>query len=62
MKYACWHCGKSVTSELPEDSVIRAILVCPECVERDQDYWNKKPCHTLDEAYKYGIGRERKPD
>jgi len=33
MRYFCYICGKSVTSELPDDSVIRAILVCPECIE-----------------------------
>jgi len=34
MRYFCWFCRESVTSELPHDSVIRAILVCPECVEK----------------------------
>jgi DNA-directed RNA polymerase subunit RPC12/RpoP len=33
MRYHCQFCGKSVTSELPDDSVIRSILVCPECIE-----------------------------
>lgn len=33
MRYYCWFCGKSVTSELIDDSIIRAILVCPECIQ-----------------------------
>jgi DNA-directed RNA polymerase subunit RPC12/RpoP len=33
MRYRCYFCGKSVTTELPSDAVIRAILVCPECIE-----------------------------
>lgn len=33
MRYTCYFCHKSVTSELPDDSVIRAVLVCPECIE-----------------------------
>lgn len=33
MRYVCYFCGKSVSSELPNDSIIRAILVCPECIE-----------------------------
>jgi hypothetical protein len=33
MRYFCNFCYKSVTSELPEDAVIRAVLVCPECIE-----------------------------
>jgi hypothetical protein len=36
MRYFCWCCHKSVTSELPEDSVIRALLVCPECIEANR--------------------------
>jgi DNA-directed RNA polymerase subunit RPC12/RpoP len=33
MRYPCSFCGKSVSSELPDDAVLRAILVCPECIE-----------------------------
>jgi len=33
MRYWCYICKKSVTTELPEDSVIRAVLICPECIE-----------------------------
>jgi len=36
MRYFCWFCSKSVTSELPNDSVIRAILICPECIEEKE--------------------------
>lgn len=36
MRYHCYICGKSVTTELPNDSVIRAILVCPECIEAEK--------------------------
>ena len=25
-----------MTSELPDDSVIRAIVVCPECIDADR--------------------------
>jgi len=32
MRYYCQYCSKSVTSELPDDSVIRATLICPECL------------------------------
>lgn len=31
-RYFCHYCGKSVTSELPEDAVIRATIICPECL------------------------------
>jgi DNA-directed RNA polymerase subunit RPC12/RpoP len=36
MRYFCYFCGKSVSSELPDDSVIRALLVCPECIEKGE--------------------------
>lgn len=32
MRYHCQFCGKSVTSELNDDAVIRATLICPECL------------------------------
>lgn len=32
MRYHCHFCGKSVSSELPSDAVIRATLICPECL------------------------------
>lgn len=38
MRYTCYFCGKSVTSELPGDAVIRALLVCPECIEKGRIY------------------------
>jgi DNA-directed RNA polymerase subunit RPC12/RpoP len=36
MRYHCFFCQKSVTSELPDEAVIRAVLVCPECIQRGE--------------------------
>jgi hypothetical protein len=33
MRLQCYFCGKSVSNELPEETVVRALLICPECVE-----------------------------
>lgn len=33
MRLCCYFCGKSVSNEVPTDTVVRALLVCPECVE-----------------------------
>lgn len=33
MRYPCIACGKSATSELPNDSIIRGAITCPECIE-----------------------------
>lgn len=34
MRLHCTECGKSVSSEVPDGTIVRAILVCPECVAR----------------------------
>ena len=33
MRLYCWCCHKSVSNEVPEDTVLRACCVCPECIE-----------------------------
>lgn len=33
MRLRCYFCGKSVSTEVDDETVVRAILVCPECVE-----------------------------
>jgi DNA-directed RNA polymerase subunit RPC12/RpoP len=33
MRYCCYFCGKSVSNEVPDETVIRALLVCPECID-----------------------------
>lgn len=27
----CFHCGRTVSNELPDDTVIRGTIECPEC-------------------------------
>ena len=34
MRLFCWICKKSVSNELPEDTTLRAICLCPECIEK----------------------------
>jgi len=33
MRLFCWTCHKSVSNELPEDTTLRAVAICPECIE-----------------------------
>lgn len=33
MRLHCYFCHKSVSNEVPEETVVRAALVCPECIE-----------------------------
>jgi DNA-directed RNA polymerase subunit RPC12/RpoP len=37
MQLKCNHCGKPVSTEVPDDTVVRASIECPECVERTED-------------------------
>lgn len=32
MRIFCFYCGKCVSTELPDDTIVRAINVCPECI------------------------------
>lgn len=33
MRINCYFCGKSVSTEVPDETVLRAVAVCPECIE-----------------------------
>lgn len=35
MRIHCSRCGKSVSTEVPHDTVIRAWVECPECIGKD---------------------------
>ena len=37
MRLICFSCGKSVTNELPNDTILRAIATCPECLLKNTD-------------------------
>lgn len=64
MKIRCNLCGKSVSTEVPSTTVIRAWIECPECTE------SKKPAgyifedrfyKTLDELRGRTMGEEFQP-
>jgi DNA-directed RNA polymerase subunit RPC12/RpoP len=44
MRLRCFDCGKSVTTELPDKTIIRAYVQCPECIEKEiikeRDDWH----------------------
>jgi DNA-directed RNA polymerase subunit RPC12/RpoP len=35
MKLHCQRCGKVVSTEVPDDAIVRAFVECPECIEED---------------------------
>jgi hypothetical protein len=72
MRLYCTFCGKSVSSEVHEDTVVRAALVCPECIEAgeivvpDPYKWpskalNEKLLGKLVATNDYEISHERDP-
>lgn len=34
-KLHCYKCGKPVSTPVPVDTIVRAVLECPECVEKE---------------------------
>lgn len=32
MRLVCFECHKSVSTEVPDDTVVRATMICPECL------------------------------
>lgn len=36
MNITCSLCNKNVSSPVPDDTVFRAMAVCPECIEKDK--------------------------
>ncbi len=42
MRLYCYFCGKSVSTEVPDSTIVRAVLVCPECIEAERIRVNEK--------------------
>lgn len=34
MRLFCFGCGKCVSNQVPDDTVVRAVTICPECIPR----------------------------
>lgn len=51
MRLYCYGCGKSVSTEVPDETILRAVAICPECVEQNFDVSEDGiPFGTLREA------------
>ena len=35
MRLRCYQCGKSVSTEVADNTIVRALLTCPECMGRE---------------------------
>ena len=50
MRIYCYFCGKSVSSEVPDETILRAVAVCPECIEAQRIVIPDAPTpHEVDE-------------
>lgn len=65
MRFRCYGCNKFVSSEVPDDAILRAVTWCPECVESGKDQDEEQRClkcekptgHSAEQAiYKDGKG------
>ena len=37
MKLHCYKCSKPVSTEVPDSTIVRAVLECPECIEKEPE-------------------------
>lgn len=57
MRLRCLSCAKSVSSEVPDETVVRAILTCPECFAAEAKRLRAEFGDRIDEL-SLGIGTE----
>ena len=43
MRLRCYGCGKSVSTEVPGDTLLRAVAWCPECIEAGKGIVTAEP-------------------
>jgi len=41
MRIKCSQCGKAVSTEVPEGTVVRAWVECPECMKPNEELYGK---------------------
>lgn len=37
MRLRCNRCGKIISTEVPEETIVRAWIECPECIEKEPE-------------------------
>lgn len=60
----CWKCRKPVSTPVPEETVVRAVLECQECVDavdheiEERHRWEKVMRSLVREWRQFGCDRE----
>jgi hypothetical protein len=49
LRLICWICHKSVSNEVSDETVFRAIAICPECIEQDRIRFAGDPPEFLED-------------
>lgn len=47
-------CGKSVSTEVDEATIVRAVVVCPECYERNYMSPDSPPAEPMLKCFEFG--------
>lgn len=55
MKFLCWCCRKPVSSDVLESVTIRAVLICPECIEEGKVIFKEDLEKLQQEVAAYGV-------
>lgn len=55
MRLTCFYCGESTSNPLPDDTVLRGIIQCPECIEKESEGENWK-------AENKGLGKKKESE
>ena len=54
MRIRCICCGKVVSTEVPEGTVVRAFVECPECIESNKFEKIVKKMNEDTEEFQFG--------
>jgi len=44
MRLHCFSCNQTVSTEVPASTVLRGLIQCPECIEKEADVPEPMPC------------------
>jgi hypothetical protein len=58
MRLTCNNCGKVVSTEVPDNTIVRGWIDCPECIEKNDDFICKECGKKCKGFYPFGKGKK----
>lgn len=55
MRIRCWYCNKSVSTEVPDETVFGAVAQCPDCIAVDKGVYQSGKEEGRREAWQQHI-------